>query len=255
MSAYPELLDNMMDAILKRDLTPAKSLYRDKKDFPVQEQLAVYVEGYRIRLYEGIEGAYPALLYYLGKPAFRKLAEAFIEATPSRYFNIDKYSIAFGEYVKKSSKEPFAGELALLESAIHEVYQLEETPALKADWIEQQTPESLAESVLYLRGASRLLAFTYPVNDYLTKFREDKNPAKPAPSQSYLLVLRHKNQVRRLPLAEAEYALLATFAVGKTITKALEDGRFTPYAEDENLSAELMNWFAHWVKEGCLRSE
>ena len=193
------------------------------------------------------------MLYALGKSEFNRLVQSFIESAPSRHFNIDKYPVAFGEFVARSADLTFLKELARLESAIHAVYQEEETPAIARDWIEKQTPESLAGSMFLPRTASRLLAFTYPVNEYLTAFRAGENPAPPAPAASFLMVYRHKHQVQRLPLAEAEYALLEILAAGKTLDEALEDERFAPYITSESISGDLSGWFGRWVQEGCLR--
>ncbi len=253
MSAYPQLLGEMMDAILKRDITPARTLFRDKKDFAPEEQLAVYVEGYRLRLAEVLEGAYPALLYVLGKKEFTLLATRFIASTPSRHFNLDKYPVAFAGFVAKETDDVFGCELAMLEAAICEVYQEEETPPLNAQWLEKQTPDLLAAAVFHLRKAARILACSYPVNDYFNAFRAGEKPSRPQKKQSHILVLRHHNHLQRLALAPAEYMLLSLCDAGMPLAQVIEDERLASYVQDEHFSAALMGYFARWSKEGFLR--
>jgi hypothetical protein len=252
MSRYAQLLDSMMNAILAGDTESAGALLREKDGFPARAQLAVYAQGYRIRLREAIEGAYPALHYYLGKGAFELLAEGFIAQYPSRHFNLDRYVIGFGPYVAQACADVFACELAELESTIHLVYQAEETPALGVEWAQAQTPESFAAAPLGLRAASRLFAFDYPVEEYFAAFREEKKPATPAPRPNWLLVLRHKHQVKRLALGEAEYLLLSLLAEGHTLGEALDHPHLQPHL-DEHSAVHLRDWMARWINEGVLR--
>jgi len=253
MSSYPALLDTMMNAILAHDLAPARQLYPNKNGFTAEEQLAVYVNGYRIRLKEVLENTYPALLYYLGHQDFTALAGGFIEKIPSRYYNLDKYPISFADYIVHTSNDIFARELAMVESAIHAVYMGEESAALSPSWLDRQTPDSLAASIFLPRIASRLLEFHYPINDYTNAFRAEEHPSKPAPAKTWLLVFRHHHQVQRIALVEAEYMLLTILAEAMPLGEALADERFAPFAENANLATEFRDWFAHWVTKGCLR--
>jgi len=254
MNSYPELLDRVMDSILTGDAEPAKALLREKSDFPVTAQLNVYIDGYRLRLREALESAYPALLHYLGKREFLSLADGFITAHPSRHFNLDAYAIAFARYVAKHSQDVFACELAMLEGAIHDVYQREETPAIEAGWAQHQTPATLAEAVLLPRAASCLLAFTHPADDYLTAFRAGEKPGKPTAQDSWLLVVRHKNRVNRLPLMQGEYALFSLLSEGLTLAQALENPTLAQHIAKEDFARSLQNWLGRWVSEGVLRN-
>lgn len=251
---YAGLLDTMMDAILAGDRAGAPGFLTGRQDFPAPAQLGVYIEAYRWRLVEALETAYPALLHYLGKPAFTALANGFIAANPSRYFNLDRYAIGFAQHVALASDDVFARELAQLEGAIHDVYQREETPAIAADWAQAQTPDTLAGAPLLPRAASSLHAFATPVDDYLMAFRAGDKPGRPADKKNWLIVLRHKNQVNRLPLAEGEFALLCLLAEGLTLAQALEDPRLAPCLEQAEFAASLQGWLSRWLAEGILRN-
>jgi hypothetical protein len=253
MTAYAKLLESMMDAIRTGDTKPASTLLRDKKGFPPQAQLAVYTEGYRLRLKGAIESTYPALRYYLGSRKFAALADGFIAANPSRSFNLDKYTIGFGPYAAKKCDDAFARDLAMLEHAIHDVYQREETAAIDAGWAQSQSPEALAGARLMPRAASCLLAFDYPADTYFSSFREEANPGKPPEDKNWLIVLRHRHQVRRLPLAEAEYQMLSLLAEGMSLSQALDDSRMAAHLSEKGFAAALRGWLPRWVNEGILR--
>lgn len=249
---YAKLLDEVIDAIVEGDMSSAPKLLRDKQDFPATKQLAAYAEGYRLRLAEAVTNAYPALEYYLGKAKFAPLVESYIAAHPSRYFNLDKYAIGFAPFVAVKNEDAFAHELAALEGTIHDVYQREETPPADAAWAAKQTMESLAAASLRLRAAAELLRLTYPVNDYLTAFRAGEKPGKSVQAEQWLLVLRHRNQVQRLVLEEAEFELLLLLAQGRTLTTALEDERFETFVTGQDFASRLTSWLSRWVSEGVL---
>jgi len=253
MSNYAALLDSMMNALLTDDTTAARSLYPDKKDFSAEEQLSVYVHGYRIRMHKVIKNLYTATHYYLGKDVFQKLVNDYITSTPSHYFNIDKYALEFADYVALTSDDIFACELADLESMLREIYHKPETPPLDKGWLERQTPDSLTNTPLYLRAASRLLVFAYPVSDYITAFRADENPVKPMETMTYLMVLRDSDHMQRVPLEEAEYVLLTLVDEGLTLGAALASEGFAPFAGNEHLAEDFQHWFLRWVNEGFFR--
>jgi len=253
MGEYAALLDRMMNALLDNDLAVARMLYRDKEEFPPEQQLSVYVHGYRGRLQKVIKRIYPALQHYLGEEKYRAMVDEFIASTPSRYFNIDKYAVAFGRHVAATSGDPFARELAVFESTMRELYHKQETAALGKDWLEQQTPEMLTNTKLQLREAAQLMVFAYPLSDYVASCRRGENPPLPGENPEYLMALRDNGEMHCITLAEAEYALLALVAQGHTLGEALASDDFASFAGN-TLAEDFQLWFSRWVNEGFLRA-
>jgi len=247
--SYAALLENMMNALLSGDAAAARTLYRPKPDFTAEDQLSVYVHGYRQRLHRVIRNIYTATHYSLGAESFKALADEFISASPSHYYNIDIYATQFGKYVTSTSKDIFIGELALLEGTLREIYHLPETPALTKDWLKQQSPDSLTNARLQLRIASCLMAFSYPVSDYITAFRAGKKPKRPKPVSNWIMVFRDKDEMQRVALKEAEYILLSLVANRYTLGAAIASERFAPYV-NEKLTKDFQHWFSQWVSEG-----
>ena len=248
MSDYATMLRDMMQAV--RGHGGCEHLVKDLQGFPAARQLAVYAEGYLLRLSGVLKGAYPALRTLLGDRAFGQLAQGYIDEHPSREFNIDRYPIAFAGYVSSRTGDAFTQDLARLESAVHDVYQRPETPALDDEWASVQSPQALAQTRFSLRIASVLLEFSTPVNAYLSAFRKGERPPVPGPGKSGLLVLRHRHRVQRLELSEAEHTLLALLRDGMTLRDALEDARMQPFARADDFAIQLKEWFARWVVEG-----
>lgn len=253
MTSSPALMERFMDALLTGNGENAGDYLKNKDGFPPEKQLSVYTEAYRLRLLEVLRGTFPALVSYLGEARFNIVAERFIREHPSRRFNIDAYPPGFAPYFVAEEPDSAARELAMLEHAVAEVYMAGESAPLTPQWAAAQTEASLAQAALALRTASRLMMFTYQVNDYLDALREGKTPQTPQAQPNYLLIVRHRHQVQRLALSQGEYALLGLLDGRTPLAKALEHRRFAPHIAEASQGGELMRWFTRWIEKGLLQ--
>lgn len=238
----------MQDAILQGASIDSKpdTWIRSKAEFAPADQLAVYVNAYRFRLYDVTAEDYSVLKHYLDDHAFDHLIKDFVNAAHSDHFNIGRYAAHLPGFLKTHTLcNPFAVELAELENAISQLTDPEETIALTPAHFEGMTPEMLMESLLYPRKALQLFAFEYPVNAYFREVKDEKSPAPPAAQKSYIAVFRHEDVVWRMDLEAMEYELLSTLFSGKTIGEALA-------GIDESAAGKLSEYFSRWMRNGML---
>ncbi len=227
---------------------------RAKAAFAPQDQLAVYVNAYRYRLYNVTAEDYPVLKHYLGSEPFDRLIWAFVNAAQSEHFNIGRYAALLPAFLREHELGTvLASELAVLEKAIAQLTDPEETPALKPEDLEGMTPETLMDTALYPRKALELFAFTHPVNAYYCAVKEDEDPTPPAPAPSFVAVFRHDDQVWRMDLDEHEFQLLQKLFAGMPVGHALEALQQELGLPEEELLANLAAWFARWMRNGLLR--
>ena len=113
------------------------------------------------------------------------------------------------------------------------------------------TPESLMETVLYPRTALQLFAFDYAVNDYYIAVMEEKSPPLAA-EKNFIAVFRHEDIVWRMPLAENEYRLLQKLFNGMPIGEALGSLQNELGLPEDELGANLSEWFSRWIRNGLL---
>ncbi len=251
MGEYAALLDGMLEALLSHDEPKADELFRSGKSLSPRDQLGVYVHGYRHRLNKTVRNIYSALRLVMGDGEFGAALDCFIATVPSRYFNIDKYALAFGEYVAQEADDVLVAEVAALERTMREVYHLPESPALEEEWLARQTPESLTNASFTLRTASRLMAFAHPVADVVIALREGLDADEPNAGRQFVMVLRDQGEMQCVRLEAAEYVLLGLIAEGCTLGMALGNAVFVPFV-DEGLEVRFRQWFARWVSEGFL---
>ncbi len=249
--SYPSLLSAMQEAILSGDLAVAECDYPDKAGFPAAQQLRIYVDAYRLRLVKVLGNVYPTSKHYLSEPPFNALALAYVESTPSTYFNIDRYPLGFASFVIAHAEDGFAGSLAQLESAIHDVYQRPDSEVLDAGWVAAQGVEAFADLRFQPRRALMLLALDYPAQAYLEQFRAGETPTTPAQEPQWLAVVRHRNLVRRHVLGRMEFALLSSLIEGATVGEAFES--MGQDSDAEAMAGDVQGWFARWLAEGFFR--
>ena len=227
-----------------------------KANFAPADQLAVYVNAYRYRLYNLTKEEYPVLEYYLGKDMFDQLLRDFVNVEQSRHFNIGRYTSLLLDFLPRHmAHNAFAMEIAIIEDAVSQLADGRETKSLEPSQLLGMTPDALMETVMYPRAALRLFAFDYPVNAYYRAMKEDELPDEPAPEKSFLAVFRHEDVVWRMDLGEDEYHLLVTLFSGLPIGEALEKMQQERNISEEVLMTNLSEWFARWMRNGLLSAD
>jgi hypothetical protein len=243
-----DLLENFHKAILDNDALPVVSEIKVNPRIDAAAQMAIYIDGYRIRLVAAVKSDYPALLDFIGEAEFDSLAAQYIEENPPSSYNLDKYPIAFSSFLTKYTEDIFASEIAELESAIAEVFIMGESEPIK--------PEDFSgDAVLKPRTASKLLKFKYNINEWLSQQREGKSPARFEPEESFLYVYRHNNEVQRKRLDTAAYLLLANIFSGIALEAALELTVSQNPQHEEFIAANLHDWFREWMIGGFFSIE
>ncbi len=257
-SGLKEAQQKMQDAILLGagiDSQPDEWI-RAKAGFAPQDQLAVYINSYRFRLYDVTAEDYPVLQYALGDDNFDRLIKDFVNSFQSEHFNITRYSAHLPAFLKQHElHSDFLYELAELENAVAQLTDPEETTPLAPSHIEGMTVDELMETVLYPRIALRLFAFEYPVNAYYRAMKEDKTPSLPEKTASFAVVFRHEDIVWRMDLEKNEYHLLSKLFTGITIGEALSALQSELSLSEDELIANLSQWFARWIRNGLLANK
>lgn len=220
---------------------------RAKAEFAPADQLAVYVNAYRFRLYDVTAEDYSVLKHYLGDDDFDRLIKDFVNTAHSDHFNVGRYASHLPGFLKNHQlKSDFAVELVELENAISQLTDPIETTPLRPEHLAGVTPEALMESHLYPRKALQLFTFEYPVNAYFRAVKDGQSPVPPAAEKSFVAVFRHEDVVWRMDLEAMEYTLLSKLFAGASIGEALSN-------VDESAATKLSEYFSRWMRNGMLR--
>lgn len=224
-----------------------------KAEFAPKDQLAVYVNAYRYRLYDVTADDYSVLKFAMGDDAFDRLLKDFVNIAHSEHFNIAHYAEKLPDFLKNhATYSPFFHEIAILENAISYLADYPETTPLATEHLAGLDPDAFMASHLYPRAALQLFTFDYPVNAFYRAVKEEQSPAIPDTNTIYLAVFRHDDVMWRMELVENEYYLLQKLFAGEPIGTALEALHTQYNFSEEELMANLSDWFARWMRNGLL---
>jgi hypothetical protein len=210
-----------------------------------QQRVAIYANGYRLRLLECLQAEFTALAGLLGEPLFTRFALDYLRAQPSTSYTLHDLGAGFPEHLARTRPDAagpsgpeawvdFLIDLARLERLIREVYDGpgdERLPAL--------APCGAARSL-------RLLRSSHPVQRYLADVAHGRSASVLPPETVHLAVLRRDYLVHVEVLTPAEYALLERVVAGQwqTVTSEVAAGA----------GAEgLQRWLQRNSQRGLLR--
>ncbi len=250
-----EAQSRMQEAILRGESMEngPDDWIRAKERFTPADQLAVYINAYRARLQEVTAEDYPVLKHYLGDGIFDALMRDFVNSTHSEHFNIGRYAAHLPTFLTQHhAGDAFAQEMVMLENALSQLHDMEETIPLEPAHLAGMNAESLMEAVLAPRAALQLFASNYPVNDYYLSVKEGQSPAPPLPEKTYLAAFRHEDVVWRMQLADQEYHLLQKLFTGMPIGTALHALQTELGVAEDELASQLSAWFSRWMRNGLL---
>lgn len=153
----------------------------DAPPLPAAARLAVYRNGYRMRLTEALDEVYPVLHRVLGDETFAHLAEHFIDAHPSVHRSIRWYGAELADFLIERapfSEQPILAELARLEWTLSEVFDARDAPAVSRSALQEVEPAAWAALRFTFHPSARRLELEWnTVAVWQAASREEDLPA------------------------------------------------------------------------------
>jgi len=205
----------------RRALLPSKTME------PL-ERLAVYQKMYPLRMRDALAADYPALAAFLGHERFFDFVLAYVAVHPSRSYTFARLGDRVPEFLRRTRRftpAAFLADLARLELAINQVFELDEEEAghaapaapplrhIAADWESRRFAVS---------PTLRLLSFRHAAGPALDALKAGKRP-RTRPRASWAAVHRCRYSVYRLDLAREEFHLLGALGKGRPLGAALRE--------------------------------
>lgn len=247
--AFLDLLERFQVAILEKNTDIILPEIKNNPQISPQKQLEIYIEGYRIRLLEAISADYPLLFEYLGEEKFNSLALEYVERNPPVSYNLDIYPHQFSNFLQDRIDED-AKDIARLESTIAEIFTLEDSANVPAEYFVQMHLEEFSTIQFLPRKSARLIELEYNVEECLSKFRANGYCDIPKRQKTYLYIYRHKNNVIRKVLNKQQFKLLNNLFNGLSLNDAFEE-----FSSEELkiISDNIQKWFQSWIEDGLFR--
>ncbi|GLY67800.1 HvfC/BufC N-terminal domain-containing protein [Amycolatopsis taiwanensis] len=217
-------------------------------------RLAIYQQGYRTRLLEGMRAHYPVLCELLGRDSFDAFALEFLAARPSRSRTLDDLGAGFADHLQSSRLDAgrgedwwdFAADLARFERAFAEATAapgVEDIGGVDAGLLPPPSHPGWPDATVTPSPCLRLLALDFPVHTYATAVRRgDHRRPPPARARTRLAVHRRDYVVTTTELDAAPWWLLAVLVTGNGPRAAAQAARMT--------ACEMAEWVRHWAERG-----
>jgi hypothetical protein len=244
-----------------------EKVIRRSKNLTAEERLGIYANAYYARLLECLRESFPVLCRALGRELFDEFAFDFLQKYPSTSYTLSRLGDRFADFLEETRPDKgnaevdwpdFLIDLARLEWTIEQVFDgpgVEGESLLSAAELGRIDPEAFGEARITCVPCLRLLKFHYPVNEYYSAARRlsesQESPAPPEPGAQFLALTRRDYVVRRIVLSsEAEHALLAGLASGRTVNEALAQAAECWTGDAAELARGIRAWFTQWSGAG-----
>lgn len=218
-----------------------------------EERMAVYAEGYIVRIREALEEVYEAVRQVLGRETFADLARDYARRHPSRDYNLSRTGRHLPAFLAEhplARELPFLPDLAALEWAVSESFHAFDQPLVSAAEFSSIPAERLGNARLLFQPSVHLAASEWPVLDIWKQRKRPRGEVSVdlAGRPQHVLVFRQGVHVRCEPLEPAQHDLLAGLLAGRTLGEAC--GELAARAGSAELP--LSDWFAGWVQRGLI---
>ena len=225
-------------------------LLAPQRGTPGVERLAVYAEGYVVRMREALSEVYEAIAHLLDAAAFQRLAFDYARAHPSREYNLSFAGRHLPDFLPRwptTADLPFLPDLARLEWAVCDAFHAFEQPPLEAARLSSLTLEEWASVQLRFQPSVRVVSSAWPILDLWQ--------ARTAPRQEidillvdrpqHVLVFRQGTRVRCEQLEPQEANALSALLTGECLGGVCER-----LAKDAGEAPPIGAWCARWAGAG-----
>lgn len=226
------------------------------------QRLEVYGNAYYARLLECLREEFSAVVHAVEEETFDSFSFEYLQAYPSRSYTLGNLGARFADFLAETrpAREPQDGgepdwadfliDLARLERLYAEVFDglgIEDVAELTADDFRNIPPDVWPDVKLITAPCLRLIELQFPVHEYITALRENREPEIPAAEPTWLAVTRRNYVVRRMPVSQPQFTLLSALADGAPVGEAIE--RMADSHQDldtDQLANDLQEWFRDW---------
>jgi len=227
-------------------------------------RLHVYGNAYYARLLECLGEEYPTVKHAAGEETFQAIAIGYLQSHPSKSYTLGELGKDFSNYLQeiRPEKDPdsnqpdwadFIVDLAILEKIYGEVFDgpgVEEVSLLDAGKLQSISPEAWPGCRFEFAPCFRLLKLRFPIHEYVTAVRQQKQPQPPEPEETYLAITRRNYIVRRRAINRNQFLLLQSLFANTSIGESIEQLAGEHEIDASDFAELLQQWFSAWTAAG-----
>lgn len=245
------LQEALQDYILTQE-NPGDFHFVNSKGQSFEERLAIYREGYYLRLIGALKSDYEVLQSYLGVGTFNQLMVNYLEAYPSRYFSIRDVGVHLSKYIRTQLPEQLLwAELAEFEWKLTEVLFTKEIEVLSFEDLKSIASEQWPELVFKLHPSVYLMKHHYNIPETWSLLKDNKSsPLLHSPEARYTLIWPKQYQSYFLSLGANEELMFTTLQKQLNFADFCE--AMCDYLPEESVVPWVSQVLQRWIGEGLV---
>jgi hypothetical protein len=231
---------------------------RDTKKADRVTLLAVYRDGYALRLIEVLTNDYPGLMAMAGPADFDHVARAYIAAHPSRRPSVRWFGKDLADFMSRTppyDKAPAAIEMARFEWALGEAFDSADVAPISADELMSLPPEAWETLTFTALPSLRLCTFAYEVAQAWQR-RDEVEPGNLEVGRTKepvtWAIWRPERVSSFRSLDPDEAAMLEALMAGRSFPELCED--VAPFTGEDQAPARAAGLLRTWVEGGMIAS-
>jgi hypothetical protein len=219
--------------------------------------LRIYRHAYRARLAAALRDNHETLARAMGDEAFETLAQAYVDAHPSRTPSIRWFGERLSDFMAQQERlvpHPAFIDLARMEWALRGAFDAADAPVMSAQDLSALAPSDWPGLVLRLHPSVRLLPLDWAIGPAWKALQAEGDVDLPEPQWAphLLLVWRPAFDTRwRSAHSATEAALLQALMQGEAFSSLCE--RAAQAVGDEEAAGCVVGLLQQWLAEGLLR--
>lgn len=233
----------------------------DDYGISVKQRLAIYQNGYKLRLLECLRAEYPLLIKVFSTQWFDSMAQRYLSYYPSSSTNLNDLGAQFPNFLQQDRPDneqveadpvfDFLISLATLERYKTETSRGQGTEKNNLDGFELIGFSTFESLQLTLAPNLRLLKTSFQLLEYLNGIKNDK-PVELIRENQYIAICRENFRTHFFQLKEWQYELLSGLQLNPNVGETLFelDKRFP----DDAILGFTPFFLAQAITKGCVLS-
>ncbi len=232
--------------------TPER-LLNPQRGIAGETRLAVYAEGYVVRMREALHEVYEAIHQVLGERTFAELASAYARRYPSHESNLSLVGRHLPEFLTSwplTQQLPFLPDLAQLEWRVSLAFHATQKPSIDPQRIASVSLDAWERTVLVFQPSVGFVSSAWPILDLWNARAQPRSAIniELVSRPQCVLIFRRALHLYCEAIDAAQALLLEQLLAGATLGAACD--LLTQARQHESLP--ITAWFAHWMREGLI---
>jgi len=252
MKTLPELQNHFFQAVVNNsdELT---SEVRQQGEMTTNERIAIYAEGYQLRLIEALQDSYPALHTLMGDDDFESLCLEYIDNYPSKHFSIRYFGLHLAEFLCENQdykNSELLQEMARFEWALRGAFDSQDQLVLNLSDLSQIEPEQWSELRFYLHPSIRILNLNWNVPSLWKAIELEAEPQSPEqnPSTVNWIIWRPELETHFRSMTNEEAVGFDLIKQGKSFGELCES--MAKVVKPEDAATQAASFLARWFEDG-----